>query len=186
MITPTIRLDSASQRELDRYLKKLDKNRGKPLLTRAENTTYAAARLLVPPLRAAIHKGRGTETRRGGNLARRVHQRRLKKRSGEDIRPTWIGSSAFYARFYAEGTAGHQLYRAGGLVRFTTRSGENVSFTMKEGARSAYARFPDGEVRSLVGMEHPGARPQPFIDAGARPHLPDVYALIARDVFDIK
>ena len=165
MITVTV-----DQKALDRYLKTLDKNHGKPLLVRAEKTINAASRLLVPPVRAAAPVGPARRIAggpvRGGNLRRRVGTKLMRKRSGEDIRPTWIGSKAWYSRLVATGTAAHSLEPRAG--------------------RSQFAAFDIDVVRPLAGMHHPGARANPFVPQAVEGSMGEVVAMVRRDVFEVR
>lgn len=161
------------QKALDRYLKVLDRNRGKPLLTRAEKLTQgAAARVLVPALRAAAprNKARGKyvvgRRVKSGNLAKRSRAKLLRKRGGEDIRPTWVGSGAYYTHMVVGGTRPHPL---------APRSGH-----------SDYAVFAQDEVRALAGMMHPGSRANPFVARAVDPNLDAVYSIIRKDVYDTR
>lgn len=173
MIRPTISVD---QRQLDAYLKRLDRNRGKPLLTRAENTINAAAiRVIVPaargeaPVSSTGHYIAGNRIR-SGTLRRKVAAKRLRKRGGEDIRPTWVGSRAFYSRFVQQGTRGHSL---------APRSG-----------RLTLAAFAPGVVRPFYTttgpLMHPGSRPNAFMARAEGKGMAEVVALVQRDVFDVR
>lgn len=167
MLTPTITID---QKALDAHLKRLDKNRGKPLLARAEKTINSASKLFIPPVRAAAPVGRGKRLAggftRGGNLRRRVGVKLVKRLGGEDIRPTWVGSKAWYARLVATGTSAHSL---------APRAG-----------RSPYAVFDIDVVRPLAGMTHPGARAAPFVPDAVAGSMGQVVAIIKRDTFDVR
>jgi hypothetical protein len=178
---------TADQRELDRYLKKLEKLQGKPLADRAQRVTNAAARLAIPTIRAEAPSPRyqyGPGRHRPGNLKRRVHQRLLRKQAGELIKPTWLGSSAYYTRFVIEGTRPHSLAAKGGLVSFITRGGESVSFTKSTGGRSAFAAFPTGEVRPWSVVRHPGSSADDFVARAWSRTSGTVYARIERDIWD--
>jgi len=168
MLKVTVTVD---QRQLDAYLKRLDKNRGKPLLYRAEKTVNAAAaRVLVPAARAAAPVGQARRIAGGpvrvGNLRRRTKAKSLRKRAGEVIRPTWVGSSAYYSRFVQQGTSSHSL---------APRAG-----------KSPYAAFAIDVVRPLAGMWHPDAKANPFMATVADQHMDEVVDLIRKDVFDTK
>ena len=157
------------QRALDAHLKRLDRNRGKPLLTRAEKTINSASKLLIGPVRAAAPVGPGKRLAggftRGGNTRRKVGVKLLRKVGGEDIRPTWIGSKAWTARLVATGTGPHSL---------APRAG-----------RSQFAAFDIDVVRPLAGMWHPGATARPFVPDAVAGSMDQVIALIRRDVFDV-
>lgn len=166
MITITV-----DQKALDRYLKTLDKNHGKPLLQRAEKTINAAARLdLMPGVKAAAPVGRGKRLAggftRGGNLKRRVGTKLLKRQGGEDIRPTWVGSKAWYSRLVATGTSAHSL---------APRAG-----------KSHFAAFDVDVVRPLAGMTHPGSRANPFVPEAVQSGMDSFVARVRKDVFDVR
>lgn len=181
---------SVEQRELDRYFKKLDKNRGKPLRDRAQRTTNAAARLLVPPLRAAAPKGPARRQASGPILMLGRKRRKtmrtsagtklLKQRGGEDIRPTWAGYKAFHAVFLLGGTRSHSLatrnLAAGARGRWTTRGNW----------RSGFARFADGEVRPLGGITVSGITPRDYVEQVWNANQRNVYGRISKDVFDVR
>jgi hypothetical protein len=156
------------QKALDAYLKRLDKNHGRPLLQRAEKTTNAAARLLIGPLRANIPVGPSRRIAggpvRGGNARRRVGVKLLKKQGGEDIRPTWVGSKAWYFRFPTGGTRAHSL---------APRAG-----------KSPFAAFAIDVVRPLAGITVSGITPRPWVTDAVASHQDAVMRMIARDVFD--
>ena len=103
------------QRELDRYLARLEKNQGRPLRARTEWLLKAAAqRELVPRIKQAapVRSGSftyGGKTVRGGNLKRKTKAKFLRKRWGEPLRPTWVGSTAWYSHLVARGTQPHSI-----------------------------------------------------------------------------
>ena len=153
-------------RELKRYQKRLDKNRGKPLVKRAEWTLRAAAqRELVPRIKAeakSTHR-RWRGGKKKGYLARKTKAKFVPKRGGEDMRPTWVGSTAWYTHIVVGGSRRHSL---------GSRGAETVAAGM------GWLWRVDG------AWEHPGAKPKPFIDRGVNGALDAVYAHVKRDVFD--
>ena len=165
MITATL-----DQKAYAAYLKRLDKNHGKPLLVRAEKTINSGAKLLIPPVRAAAPVGPGKRLAggftRGGNLRRKVGVKLVRKQGGEDIRPTWVGTKAWYGRLVATGTSAHSLAPRGG--------------------KSTYAVFDIDVVRPLAGMTHPGSRAAPFVPDAVAGSMSQVVAIVKRDVFDIR
>lgn len=178
MIQVTAKVDD---RALNAYLKRLDKNRDKPLRTRAERTTNAASKLLVPPLRANIPAGQASPflgvtagrsgnlrnvRRRRGNARRMVGTKLLRKRGGEDIRPTWVGSKAWYFRFPTQGTRAHSL---------APRAG-----------RGQYAVFGVDEVRPLAGITVRGITPRSWVIDAAASHQGSVVRRIEKDVWDVR
>lgn len=176
------------ERELRKYIARLDRNRGKPLLTRAERTTTAAAqRVLVPRMKAeapvdTAGKYLAGGRARGGNLKRRIRAKRLRKRGLEDIRPTWVGSSAYYHHIVVGGSQAHSLAtRAAG--RTVTIGGRSFTANLQ---KSPYLAFGTDEVRLSAGVWHPGATPDPFVGRAVDPNLDIVYRLIAKDVFDVR
>ena len=189
MIAVTVKAD---RKQLDHYLKLLDKNRGRPLEFRAERTiTAAATRILVPAIRAAAPVGPARRIAGGpvkpGNLRRRVRAKRLRKQAGETIRPTWVGSSAYYMHMVVGGTKRHPLAprEAGRTVSFTNRFGKTRSFTANL-QKGSFAVFAIDEVRPLAGMEAGPHAPDPFLRRAIDPNLDIVYSLVARDVFAVK
>jgi hypothetical protein len=179
------------ERELRKYIARLDRNRGRPLLQRAERTTTAAAqRVLVPRLKATAPVGRGKYlaggNARGGNLRRRIRAKRLRQRPGEDIHPTWVGSSAFYHHIVVRGSRSHSLAtrEAGRTVTFMGRRGMR-SFTANL-RKSPYLAFGTDQVRHSAGVMHPGSRANPFVGRAIDPNLDIVYSLIRKDVFDVR
>jgi len=189
-VTPTVRVED--RRALDRYLKTLDKNRDKPLKDRAQRTTSAAARRhLVPALKAQAPRGASRSRQSyglriiGGRKRRRrmstsATAKLLRKRAGEDIRPTWAGYKAFHARFYIEGTAAHSLATRGLLA------GERGRFTKMGTWRSGFAHFADGEVRPLAGITVRGVTPHPIVDRAWDSVRRRVFDDIKRDVFEVR
>lgn len=188
MIQLTAKLD---EKAMAAYFKRLDKNRGKPLLYRAEKTTHAAARLVVPRLRAGLPaSGRSTRPRQGpiaiiGAKRRRTMRsmakaKLLKKRGSEAIRPTWIGVGHFAFRWLTEGTQGHSLatrdLEAGARGRWTTRGNW----------RSGFAHFADNEVRPLAGITVRGVTGRDYISPAWDATQGQVVALIKRDVFSVR
>jgi hypothetical protein len=169
MLTLSVTID---QKALDRYLKKLDKNRGKPLRTRAENTTFAAAqKLLVPAIQKAAPRKRGT-------LRHRVKAKRLPMRAGEDMRPVYAGAYAPHAHLVVGGTAAHSLE--------TVRSGKSDYAVIGLASVSRGGRgLEKVGIRRTVDLHHPGAKANPFVERATDPIMDDVYRLIARDVFDV-
>jgi len=157
------------ERELRKYLARLDKNHGKPFLQRAERTIKAAAqRVLVPPIKVAA---KGTSRRyeaggkaRKGNLSRKTKAKFLRKRGREPIRPTWVGSTAWYSHIVVGGSQAHNLGSRG----------------------RPFVAFRTDEVRRAQDVEHPGARAKPFIDRGVDGAMPRFEALVKRDVFAVK
>lgn len=180
---------TVDQRQLDAYLKRLDKNRGKPLLKRAENTAYAGAGLLRGPLRAAMPTGPARRIAGGpvrpGNLQRKVHTKLLRKRGSEAIRPTWVGSSAFYDRWLRMGTKGHSIEpRGAGAFSVTEWSGRTWTGTRLQ--RSPLAAFADGNVRPLRGIEVRGVTPNPYHTEVLAAHQSDLIRLFQANVFDVR
>ena len=168
MITFSAKLD---EKELRRYLGKLDKVRGKPLATRAERVTAAAARLMVPVGRREAPIGEGRIIRgelvRPGNLRRRIKTRQVRKRGTEAIRPVWFGSTAYYGPMVSRGTRSHSLA--------PTHSG-----------KSTLAAFSVDEIRPLDSFPNISARADPWVDRVWAQMEDDIYALIERDVFDTR
>lgn len=184
------------QRALDRYLKVLDKNRGKPLLYRAEKLTNKAARLAVPPVRAAVPaSGRAPRPagpiliirKRRRTMKQSVGTKLLKKRGNEPIRPTWIGVKHFAYIFLSGGTRMHHLQtrhlERGQRGRWTTPGSSNFGTS---NWRSGFAHFPDGEVRSLAGIDVRGITPHDYVGEGWGTVESNVYAVIERDVWATK
>src|SRR3990167_497968 len=150
-LTLTVKID---EKAWNAYLKRLDKNRGKPLLTRAEKTINSAAKLMVPALSDALPaSGRSTAARAGpiaiiGAKRRRTMKKSagtklLRKQGGEAIRPTWIGVKHFAFRWLTEGTSEHDLMREAsrGL-----EVGVRGRFTQRGNWRSSFSVLPDGGV----------------------------------------
>jgi hypothetical protein len=168
VIQPTVTVD---QRQLDAYLKRLDKNRGKPLQQRAERTLQAASQLvLVPAARREAPRGKGHyligRQSGAGNLQRRIRAKSLRRRAGEVIRPAWVGSAAYYSGMVQRGTKPHSL---------APRAG-----------KSRYAAFADGNVRALAGVTHPGSKPDPFMSRVGDDKRAEVVALMQRDTYDVR
>lgn len=183
MLTVTAKLD---EKALAAYLKRLDRNRGKPLLYRAEKTTHAAVtRVLVPRIKANAPVGRGKALAggftRGGNLRRRTGAKLLRKRGGEDIRPTWAGSKAWYSRLVATGTAAHPLDPRPGKSAYAV-----FGTAVSRGNVGLLGRSFLTDVRPLVGMRHPGATAKPFVPDAVEGAIGQVVALVRRDVFDVR
>ena len=157
-LTLTVKLD---EKALAAYLKLLDKNRGKPLLTRAEKTINSAAKLMVPALSAGLPaSGRSTAAGAGpiaiiGAKRRRTMRKSagtklLRKQGGEAIRPTWTGVKHFSFRWLTEGTSAHGLQARGLEADVRGR------FTGRGNWRSGFAPFADGESRPLGSIQVPG------------------------------
>ena len=190
MITLTAKVE---ERELKKYLARLDKNRGKPFNVRAERTIRAAAqRVLQPRLKAGIKKGpgryQGGGRSRGGNARTRARAKLLRKRSGEYIRPTWVGSSAYYWHMLEGGVQAHRLdpRESGRTVSFVGRRGSRT-FTAND-VKSPLASFGTDQVAVLAGFKdpHPGFTGRHVIDDIVWPSLGQAYTFIARDVFDTR
>jgi hypothetical protein len=158
------------QKAIAAYIKRLDKNHGRPLLQRAEKVTNAAARLLVAPLRANIPVGPSKRlaggVTRGGNSRRRVGTKLLKKQGGEDIRPTWVGSKAWYFRFPTGGTRAHSL---------APRSG-----------KSKYSVYGIDVVRLNSGITVSGITPRPWVSDAVASHQDAVMRRIEKDIWDTR
>ncbi len=187
MITLTAKIE---KRELDKYLKRLDKNRDKPLHVRVERNIRAASqRVLVPRLKKGLPKGPGRMEaggrKRGGNLRRKAKAKLVRKRAGEVIRPTWTGSSAHTMHMLTGGTVGHSLAPTGD--RTVNIRGRSVTFRPK--AQSEFVTFPAGGellVRPGAKVHVEGITPRNYIDQLVTPALPSAYALIERDAFDTR
>jgi hypothetical protein len=177
------------QKALDRYLKTLDKNHGKPLLQRAENTAFAGAGLLRDPLRAEMPSGPSRRIAGGpvrpGNLKRRVRTKRLGKRGGEDIRPTWVGSTAFYDRWLRMGTSRHSIAprEAGSVLTVTKWSGRSFNVTTK--GKSPYAAFADGNVRAMT-WDVSGVTANPYHTRVAESHGAEIKRLFEKNVYAVR
>jgi hypothetical protein len=199
VIAPTVTLE---QRALDRYLKTLAKNEGKPLHTRAQRTINASTkRRIVPALKANAPVG-PKRRRSSGPIKIRAKTRKtmrgsasaklLRRRGGEQIRPTWAGYKAFHARWYLAGTSAHSIATRGltGPFRSGTRFGRwttpGSSNFGTSNWRSAYAHFPDGEVRPLWGIRVSGVSPHDTVArtwAGTRGAVTND---VKRDVFAVR
>jgi hypothetical protein len=160
----TINVD---ERELARYLARLDMIQGLPLEQRTGKGMDAVGRLLVPLLRSAAPIGpgllRGGTLYRGGNLRRKIKAKRIRKRFGE-VASVWAGSTAPHQGLVVGGTRPHSL-------------------EAKRMGKSLFAAFNDGNVRRLDGMHHPGSRPDPYVDRVIDAHRAEIEATVARDVF---
>lgn len=199
----TLKVD---QRALDRHLARLDKNRGKPLLVRAEKVTNSAAKLVVPRLRARLPaSGRSTAVRQGpiaiiGRKRRKTMRQSagtklLRKRGMEAIRPTWIGSSHFAFGWLTLGTRMHHLQTrrleggpargAGGRYlkhgRWTTPGPSNFGISSY---RSGFAHFADGNVRPLAAIDVRGITGTDYVSPVWDSVRPEVMRLIEQGVFE--
>src|SRR3990167_5514545 len=187
-LTLTVKID---EKAWNAYLKRLDKNRGKPLLTRAEKTINSAAKLMVPALSDALPaSGRSTAARAGpiaiiGAKRRRTMKKSagtklLRKQGGEAIRPTWIGVKHFAFRWLTEGTSTHGLQTRGLEV------GAGGRFTGRGNWRSGFAHFARGEVRPLASIADRGTTGRDYISSAREGREGQIMTLIQRDTFDVK
>ncbi len=189
MITLTAKVE---KRELDKYRKRLDKNRDKPLRIRVERNIRAASqRILVPRIKTVAPKSgipRGKRGKRKGTLRGNVKAKLVRKRAGEVIRPTWTGSGSFYTHMIVGGTQSHRLdpRASGRTVSFVGRRSGPRTFIANDELRNV-VRTPWG-VKTLTGFPnaHPGLPKDPFIARGTDRALPAVYALIERSAFDTR
>jgi hypothetical protein len=173
------------QKAIAAYIKRLDKNHGRPLLQRAEKVTNAAARLLVAPLRANIPVGPPRQMAgavvRGGNSRRRVGVKLLRKQGREDIRPTWVGSKAWYFRFPTGGTRAHSLASRSGKSQFAV-----FSHSVSRSSRAILGKAYLSDVRPLIGITVSGITPRPWVSDAVASHQDAVMRRIAKDVWDTR
>ena len=197
MITPTITVD---QRALDKYLAVLDKNRGKPLLTRAERVIAGAAKLAVPALKAAAPPSTGRRPTSSGpllilnrkryrTLASTSGTKRLRKRGGEVIAPTWLGYKKFTSRWLQEGTSSHSLQREGvsyapGQRGRWTNTGPTANTTRNSYWRSALAHISDDWVVPLASIHVSGISGRPLVDTAWGSVQSEIYGRIERDIWE--
>lgn len=152
---------SVDQKELDRAMRRLARYEGRPLQRRAEQAYIEGARLLRSPMRAAAPVGPT------GNLRKSVSARKNRRRPGE-IAAATVGTRFKVARHRHLVVAGTKPHPLTGVRR-----------------QSAFARFPDGEVRRFAGFSHPGSRANPFVEEVANARADNVRSWINERVLDL-
>jgi hypothetical protein len=122
-------------KRIARIQAKLRKMTGKSLSAQLDKAMYAVGDLLVPPLKAASPRVRGT-------LRKSI---RTKRRTGRGGMLYEVGPMAPHRYLVIHGTRPHSLA--------TKRSG-----------RSTFSAFADGNVRRTSALRHPGSRGNPFVE----------------------
>ncbi len=160
MTEPAIKV-TVDQKALDRALKRIDAYSDRPLHKRALHAYLVGSRLMVGPMRSAAPRGAT------GNLRKSIAARANRLRAGE------MAAATVGTRFRV---APHRHLVTGGTKP------HKLTGVRKDGV---FARFPDGNVRRFADFQHPGSKPNPFIDRVVRSMSDEVQAFITKQVLDI-
>lgn len=131
------------EKSYSRALKQIARYELRSQEERVARIYLAGARMMVPPMRSRVPVGR-TRNLYGSIKARRPRSLRLGELAAASVGPTF--RKAPHRHLVIAGTRRHEL-------------------TARRYGKGEYLKFPDGEVRRAAGIEHPGSRANPFVQA---------------------